>query len=165
MFTVQEITSKKPLLEHLPNDVLEVEKTIRELDDGYRFFYNHKHKRYEVHNINNQGSSICLVAKKLDGRIVKRVYKSYVPYNWKEVDQMDEYNEMIKKAEKKREQDIMEDMKKDMKKPIEKAVMRDETHSGYNNFHIMPERKEGVKNDNKRLESGCSTNDGNSNTG
>jgi hypothetical protein len=159
MFTVEEITSKKPMLEHLPDDVIEVEKTLRELDDGYRFFYNHKKRKYEVHNLNNIGVSRCLVAEKLDGRIVKRVYNSYVPYHGDELDKMDEYNEMIEKAKEKAQQDKIEDIKKDIEKPAAKDLMRMETHSSYENFHIMPSVKEGEKNDRTRDKSIGSTKD------
>lgn len=145
MFTVREIINKKPFLEHIPNDVISIEDTLKELDDGYRFFYNHRNKRFEVHNLNNQGISLCLSAEELDGRIVKRVYSSFVAYHGDEIDKMDDYNAIIEAEEKRKEKAYMEDLKKDLEKPIAKAITKDETSVDYEGFHIMPglEKKEG----------------------
>jgi len=150
MFTVNEIVNKKPYLTYFPNDVVGVEENIRELNDGYRLFYNHRNKRYEVHNLNNQGSSMCLVAEKCDARIVKRIYKSYVPYHGDEVETMEEHNKKIDAKEAKRQEDTMDDMKKDLERPIAKALEKDEIGKGYNGFHVMPKLKEGEKDDSNR---------------
>ena len=57
------------------NDVCDVAKRLKEIDEGYFLFYNYRLRRYEVHSNKQVGSSLALVVpyKRLDGRTLTLV--------------------------------------------------------------------------------------------
>jgi hypothetical protein len=60
-------------------DVFGIEKRIREVDDGYRIFYNKKLNRFEIHNLNQKSNdTLALVVPfdSIDSRIVPWVRKT-----------------------------------------------------------------------------------------
>ena len=83
-------------------DTFGVEDRLREIDDGYRIFYNKLKKRFEVHNVKCLPNTLVLVSPydELDQRLIKVVRASRVERNVKLIKEIEEHNEkIIKKQE------------------------------------------------------------------
>ena len=61
-------------------DTFGVEERLREIDDGYRVFYNKLKRRYEIHNMKLQPNTLVLVSPygELDARIIRHVRQTSV---------------------------------------------------------------------------------------
>lgn len=159
-FTVHEIETRRPWLRHYPDDVFYTEEKIREyLDDDYRVFINKKREPYkfEVHNLSNIGSSLCMTFDKLDGRVLKRLQRTYVAYHGDEVDEMDDYNKMIDEEKKRQHRANMEDASRDAANPLLHAAEKDKLHKGYKHTHMMPDVRKAVKENDRSGNKGSGT--------
>jgi hypothetical protein len=159
-FTINEIRGKKPWLAHYPHDVCYTEKGLREgLDDGYRVFINKRKEPYkfEVHNLNNIGTSLCMTFDKLDGRVIKKLRQTFVAYHGDDIDEMDAYNKMIDEEKEKQNRKRMEDASLDSAGPLIRAKEIDELHQGYKHTHVMPKIKKAVKDNDRSGNKGSST--------
>ena len=86
-------------------DVFGVEQRLREIDGGYRVFYNKLKNRYEVHNIKLKPNTLVLVCPfdELDCRLIRLVRKTRVERAGELFREMEEENEKLykKQAEEK----------------------------------------------------------------
>lgn len=62
------------------NDLYDIAKRLKEIDDGYFIFYNYRKGRYEVHSTKQVGSSLALVVpyNTLDGRTLTLVRRTSI---------------------------------------------------------------------------------------
>ena len=152
MWTTHELESRKPWLIRIQDDVFSIESRLMEVDEGYRVYYNVRKRKFEIHNLNSRGSTICIVADELDARIIDRINRSYVAYHGDELDKVDEYNRIMEEEAKKQNKKKMEDASHETYGPLKRAILKDELHSGYESIHIMPKLKGGAENDRSRSE-------------
>ncbi|MEG2159471.1 MAG: hypothetical protein RRY18_06275, partial [Clostridia bacterium] len=75
----------------------------RAIDSAYKVYYNGRLCRYEIHNINQKGNTLCLVAPydELDARCVDLVLKTRRENADKLFDEMDRDNEQIQRKYEK----------------------------------------------------------------
>lgn len=83
-------------------DIFNIHQRIREIDDGYRIFYNTKLSRFEIHNLNQKKDTFALVVPydQIDARVITLVRKSRVENFDKIINEIEESNEKILKKEK-----------------------------------------------------------------
>lgn len=88
-------------------DMFNIELRLREIDDGYRVFYNKVKSRYEIHNTKNKPNTLVLVSPydELDARIIKLVRKTSVARASEIFAEIEEHNEKIlsKQVEEEKE--------------------------------------------------------------
>lgn len=62
------------------NDLYDIAKRLKEIDDGYFIFFNYRKKRYEIHSTKQVGSSLALVVpyNVLDGRTLTLVRQTSI---------------------------------------------------------------------------------------
>jgi len=88
-------------------DVFGVEQRLKEIDEGYRVFYNKAKHRYEVHNVRYRPNSLVLVSpySELDSRLVRLVRSSRTERAKDIFLEVEEHNEKIlKKHEEEKEE-------------------------------------------------------------
>ena len=68
------------MLIEINNDIYFIKQRIKEMDEGYKIFYNTKRKKYEIHNVNQIGNSYALTVPYniLDNRTVEFVKKTRI---------------------------------------------------------------------------------------
>lgn len=86
------------------SDVFDISKRLKEIDSGYYAVYNHKYKRFEVHNRLQRGGSFCLAVPylQLDARTVTLVRRTRAERAAAYLAEMEEENIKIEKMEKSR---------------------------------------------------------------
>ena len=97
------------------NDLYDIAKRIKEIDEQYFTFYSYEKKRYEVHHRGQIGNTLALVVPydKLDGRTLVLVQKS-------RRERMDEFlRETKKENEILRKKNVWQTVKE-----VEKATER-----------------------------------------
>lgn len=163
MWTIHEIQSRKPWLIHYNTDVYNIEERLREIDDGYRVFWNVKKEKFEIHNLNSRGSTICISADRLDARVIDRINQSYVGYHGDKLDKIDDHNKMVDEYLEKQRRKQLEEASLDTYGPLKRANLKDELHAGYESRHFIQGIegiKGGVKQDDRSKDKGNSaTND------
>ena len=103
------------MLIEIRNDVYFILDRIKEIDNGYKIFYNLAKKHFEIHNSKQKGDSYCLTVpfKVLDERTVNLVRKSRVENAdeiFREIDKQNENNN------KKIENEIFKNIEKEFRK-------------------------------------------------
>ncbi len=81
------------------NDVFDIARRLKEIDDGYFVLYDKKLMRFEVHNRRQRPDTLCLVLPydTLDCRAIERVLRTRLDNIEKELKTMDEFNEKVSK--------------------------------------------------------------------
>jgi len=107
-------------------DVFGVETRLREIDDGYRVFYNSLKSRFEVHNEKNKPNTLVLVSPyaELDSRLIRLVRSSRVERASEIFKEVEEHNEKIieqQKRENEEKKNYTLDQLQKMKKILEKG--------------------------------------------
>lgn len=157
MWTTHELESRKPWLIRIQDDVFSIESRLMEIDDGYRVYFNVRKRKFEIHNLNSRGSTICIVADELDARVIERINRSYVAYHGDELDKVDEYNKIMEEEAKKQNRKQLEDASLDTYGPLKRARLKDELHTGYESTYIMPKLKGGAGDDRGKSEGSGTT--------
>lgn len=103
-------------------DTFGIEARLREIDDGYRVFYNKVKKRFEIHNVKNQPNTLVLVSPfdELDARIIKLVRRTSVSRADEIYREIEEHNDklMKKQMEEEKERAIGESRRVDIMKSL-----------------------------------------------
>ena len=107
-------------------DVFGVERRLREIDDGYRVFYNALKSRFEVHNEKNKPNTLVLVSPyaELDSRLIRLVRSSRVERASEIFKEVEEHNEKIIEKQKRENQEKKSytlDQLQKMKRLLEKG--------------------------------------------
>lgn len=86
-------------------DTFGIEVRLREIDDGYRVFYNKVKNRYEIHNVKLRPNTLVLVSPydELDARIIKLVRKTSVSRADEIFREIEEHNEKTLKKQQEEE--------------------------------------------------------------
>ena len=86
-------------------DTFGVELRLREIDEGYRVFYNKAKHRYEIHNVKMKPNTLVLVSPydELDARTIKLVRKTSVAHAEELFRNIEEHNEKIIKKQQEEE--------------------------------------------------------------
>ncbi len=68
------------MLIEINNDVCYICERLKEIDAGYKIFFNTKRKKFEVHNVNQIGNSFCLTIpfNIISGKILSLVKKTRI---------------------------------------------------------------------------------------
>lgn len=84
------------MLIKVESDVFDIEKRIKEIDDGYFVVFNTKRNKYEIHNM-YQENSYCLTIPfdNLDNRILDLINMSLVRNIDKIIDEIDNNNSKL----------------------------------------------------------------------
>lgn len=87
------------MLIEINNDVYFISEKIKEIDGGYKIFYNTKRKKFEVHNVNQIGSSYSLTIPYniLDGRTLLLVKKTRIENRKKFFEEIEKNNNLLEK--------------------------------------------------------------------
>lgn len=96
-------------------DVFDITKRLKEIDESYFVVYNTQKKKYEVHS-SKQKNTYCLTVptKTLDSRIVGLTLKTRRENYEKILKEIDETNEKIEKESKRQIDDLCEFKAKEM---------------------------------------------------
>lgn len=103
------------MLIEIQNDVYFILNRIREIDSGYKIFYNTAKKHFEIHNSKQKGGSYCLTVpfNVLDERTVMLVRKSRVENFDQLIKDIDKHNDSLNK---KMQDEIFKNLDKEFRK-------------------------------------------------
>ena len=81
----------------ITNDVFDIAKRIKEIDEDYFVVYDKRLCRFEVHNKRQRPDTLCLVLPydTLDCRTIDKVVTTRIEYIAKQLAEIDAYNEKL----------------------------------------------------------------------
>ena len=80
----------------ITGDVFDITQRIKEIDEGYRLYYNHRHNRFEVYR--DVGLTPTLVLtwnNRLDARLIEKLYRTRIENIKKIIEMIERNNEEI----------------------------------------------------------------------
>jgi len=87
----------------IENDMFDICKRIKEIDEDYYVLFNVKKGKFEIHN-RGQLNSYCLTVENdtLDSRVIDLILRTKIEHIDKIIDEIDNMNEVIEKNEIKK---------------------------------------------------------------
>lgn len=79
------------------NDLFDVSRRIKEIDQSYFVFYNYEKRRYEVHSTAQRGDSLAVVIPfdRLDARAVDRVRRTRSENVARLIEETERHNKLL----------------------------------------------------------------------
>jgi len=124
---VENFIAESPHLSLVESNVFDIPRRIREYDPTYFVVRNHRRGKFEIHNIENGGSTYCFTVPtdELDSRVIELVKTTDTKAYGAEVliDKFYKDLEAQEEERKRKTKRFAEDMARDLAGPLQRALL------------------------------------------
>lgn len=134
---IKETLHRKEHLELVKRDVLRISERIRKIDTEYFIVFNHRSKKYEVHNSSNIGNTYCFTVpyEELDDRTLEYCRETLVENDVALF--IERHNRKIEKSKDREKHNLLESTSREFADRMSYAVEEDQLHEGYKKSHYI----------------------------
>ena len=134
---IKETLLKREYLEIVKSDVFRIADRIKRIDKDYLILFNHKSRKYEVHNSSNIGNTYCFTVPydELDDRTLEYCRETLVENDV--AASIDYFNKKIEKSKEREKENLFESTSREFADRMSYAVEEDQLHEGYKKSHYI----------------------------